>query len=68
MKKQLSPYEILANKDNFICICSQTDCEWHGNCKDCIALHRYHATIPDCLEIEIENKKGINVAYINKRI
>jgi len=62
-----SPHEILANKDNLICTCPDLDCEWHGNCKDCMVLHRYHATIPNCLEIEIENKKGIDVEYINKR-
>ena len=67
MEKKLSPREILANPNNIECICPQTDCEWHGNCKDCIALHRYHATIPDCLDIEIENKKGIDITYINNR-
>ena len=49
--KKLSPKEILANKNNLICNCPQKDCEWHGNCKECIALHRYHATIPECLDI-----------------
>jgi len=63
--RKLSPLEILADKNNMVCICLDTDCQWHGNCKDCMALHRYHATIPWCLEIEIERKKGINVEYIN---
>ena len=63
---KLKPHEILADRNNLACICPDTDCEWHGNCKDCIALHRYHATIPNCLEIEIKNKKDIDVDYINE--
>ena len=66
--EKLKPNEILADKDNLMCICPQTDCEWHGNCKDCIALHRYHATIPECLDIEIEKQKEINIDYINKTV
>ncbi|MCL2620349.1 MAG: DUF6485 family protein [Defluviitaleaceae bacterium] len=65
MEKKLKPHEILADNNNLICICLDTDCEWHGNCKHCIALHRYHATIPSCLEIELKNKKEINVDRIN---
>ena len=65
--EKLSPNEILTNQENLTCICPQKDCEWHGNCKDCIALHRYHATIPECLDIEIDKQKGIDVSYINKR-
>ena len=65
MEAKLKPHEILADKNNVACICPDTDCEWHGNCGDCIALHRYHATIPSCLEIELKNKKCINVDHIN---
>jgi len=66
MGNKLKPNEILADKNNLICICPEDDCEWHGNCKDCMALHRYHVTIPNCLEIEIKKQKGIGVDYINK--
>ena len=66
MENKLKPHEILAQKSNMICICPDTDCEWHGACKDCIALHRYHATIPNCLEIEIDKKKGISMDFINQ--
>ena len=62
---KLSPNEILSIEDNLICICPELDCEWHGICKDCIALHRYHATIPNCLGIEIEKQKGIKTDFIN---
>ena len=67
MKNKLKPHEILADQNNLKCICPNTDCEWHGNCKDCMALHRYHATIPDCLEIVINEQKGIDISHINKR-
>ncbi|MCL2223066.1 MAG: hypothetical protein FWC20_11845, partial [Oscillospiraceae bacterium] len=63
----LSPQEILANEENLICNCPDTKCKWHGICKDCLALHRYHATIPNCLEIEIERKIGVSVDFINDR-
>ena len=65
METKLRPHEILADKSNVVCICPDTDCTWHGNCRDCIALHRYHATIPSCLETELKNKKCINVDHIN---
>ena len=68
MEKNLKPNEILAKKEALICNCPETDCNWHGNCKDCMALHRYHATIPNCLEIEIGNQKGINIGFINNRV
>ena len=55
--EKLHPSEILSNLENLKCTCPDIDCEWHGNCKDCVALHRYYATIPNCLEIVIDNKK-----------
>ena len=57
--EKLRPLEILSNPENLKCNCPDVDCEWHGNCKDCVALHRYHATIPNCLEIAIENKNDL---------
>jgi len=66
MDDKLQPREILVQPSNLACICPETDCEWHGNCRDCVALHRYHATLPNCLEIEIERKKGIDVGFINR--
>lgn len=66
MEKNLKPHEILANENNYACICPETDCEWHGNCTDCMVLHRYHATIPNCLEIQINKQKNIDIDFINK--
>lgn len=28
-----------------------TQCEWHGRCKECVALHRHHGDhVPFCLQ------------------
>ena len=33
------------------CLCPNTLCDWHGKCKECVALHRYHADhVPYCLQ------------------
>lgn len=49
MAKELTPQEILENPDNVVCTC-QENCEFHGKCKECIALHRYYKHIPDCIQ------------------
>ena len=67
MREKLAPNDILSCEENLICICPEADCQWHGNCRDCMALHRYHATIPNCLEIELEKQKGIDVGFINSQ-
>ena len=56
MSKKLKPHEILAIEDNLKCTCPDVDCEWHNNCKDCVSLHRYHGTTPNCLEITLKEK------------
>ena len=39
------------------CSCPHTLCEWHGKCKECIALHRFHNDhIPVCLQPMIDDK------------
>ena len=50
MKENFNPHEVLENKDNLICTCPQTDCEWFGKCQECVALHRYCETVPNCLD------------------
>lgn len=33
------------------CSCSNTLCDWHGKCKECVALHRHHKDhVPFCLQ------------------
>jgi len=64
MSLKLKPSEILAIPKNLSCTCSVTDCEWHGNCRDCVALHRYYATvgdymIPNCLKRNNEERNSV---------
>lgn len=34
-----------------------TLCEWHGRCRECVALHRYHKDhVPACLQPFINEK------------
>ena len=58
VSNKLKPLEILAIEDNLKCTCPDIECEWHGNCKDCVSLHRYHATIPNCLVHCVYSKEG----------
>jgi hypothetical protein len=39
------------------CTCDQTLCEWHGRCRECVALHRYHGDhVPNCLQPLLRDK------------
>lgn len=39
------------------CVCPNTLCDWHGKCKECIALHRYHGDhVPVCMQAIIRKK------------
>ena len=39
------------------CTCSNTLCDWHGKCKECVALHRHHNDhVPVCLQPIIADK------------
>jgi hypothetical protein len=39
------------------CTCPKTDCEWHGNCKKCVALHNTgNDHIPACLHPVIHDR------------
>jgi hypothetical protein len=49
--------EILKNPDNLKCSCPKVECEWHGNCKLCVAQHRYFKDhIPNCFQEFINDK------------
>lgn len=40
--------EAYAEKDHCSC---QEPCRWHGNCKECVAIHRAHQDhLPHCFE------------------
>ena len=61
------------------CTCPNTLCDWHGKCKECVALHRYHNDhLPFCLqplvsekikalasaaELEISPRQGTPIEY-----
>ncbi len=39
------------------CTCVNTLCEWHGKCRECVALHRYHGEhLPSCLQPLLKDK------------
>ena len=39
------------------CTCPKTSCDWHGKCKECVALHRHYGDhIPFCLQPVITDK------------
>ena len=44
--------EILSDPKYTACTCSVADCEYHGKCRECVALHRYCGKLPTCLEKE----------------
>jgi hypothetical protein len=48
---------IAGDPDNLRCPCPNIKCEWHGRCKKCVALHRYHRDhIPNCFQEFIRDK------------
>lgn len=41
--------KIVDNPENLKCTCPQTACVWHGRCRECVAIHRYHKDhVPEC--------------------
>lgn len=39
------------------CPCPNTLCDWHGDCKACVALHRHHGDhVPVCLQPILREK------------
>jgi len=49
--------KIASNSEHLKCTCTQTLCEWHGRCRECVALHRYHQDhVPACFQTFINDK------------
>lgn len=47
----LKNMKILSNPENLKCTCPQTLCVWHGRCRECVAIHRYHKDhVPECFQ------------------
>jgi hypothetical protein len=53
---------IVADPANLVCTCAVTGCAYHGDCKRCVALHRYYRGYPGCTrdfaKEFVENYKG----------
>lgn len=49
--------ELAKDPEVLRCTCTQTLCEWHGRCRECVALHRYHKDhVPACIQPFINEK------------
>jgi len=49
--------ELAANPEITKCACPNTLCDWHGKCKECVALHKFHNDhVPVCLQPIIQEK------------
>ena len=56
-EKVLHNRKLVANPEITKCTCQNTLCDWHGKCKECVALHRFHNDhIPVCLQSIIQDK------------
>ena len=48
---------LLESQEVLNCSCPYSRCEWHGKCRECVALHRYHAEhLPCCLQPLLREK------------
>ncbi|MCL2866528.1 MAG: hypothetical protein FWF47_02070 [Clostridia bacterium] len=48
---------LLADPQMTECPCPNPLCDWHGKCKECVALHRHYKDhIPVCLQPVISDK------------
>ena len=49
--------ELVSDPEIIKCTCPNTLCDWHGKCRECVALHRFHNDhIPVCLQPVINDK------------
>ena len=48
----------IASDPEFLkCPCPNVKCEWHGKCKECVAIHRFHKNhLPNCLKPLIKDE------------
>ncbi|MGC7870751.1 hypothetical protein ACPUYX_04365 [Desulfosporosinus sp. SYSU MS00001] len=53
----LNNRKIASDPMNLKCTCREVLCEWHGRCRECVALHRYHQDhVPACFQSFINDK------------
>ena len=49
--------KILKDPANLKCSCPKIKCEWHGKCRECVALHLYNKDhLPNCFQIVFNDK------------
>ena len=49
--------KMLADPQFTKCTCPNTLCDWHGKCKECVAIHRHYGDhIPACLQPILSDK------------
>jgi hypothetical protein len=49
--------KLAADPEILKCPCTSTLCEWHGRCRECVALHRYQGDhVPACLQPLLRDK------------
>jgi hypothetical protein len=49
--------KIASDPAHLKCSCPKTNCEWHGKCTECVALHRYYEDhVPGCFQQYINEK------------
>ncbi|NLK08159.1 MAG: hypothetical protein GX316_05605 [Firmicutes bacterium] len=49
--------ELAADPEVTKCPCPNGLCDWHGKCRECVALHRYHGDhVPYCLQPLLREK------------
>jgi hypothetical protein len=51
------------------CPCPNTLCDWHGKCKECVALHRfYNDHVPYCLQPIFRDKVKALAAIVEMEV
>jgi hypothetical protein len=49
--------KVAQNPDNLKCSCPKVECEWHDNCQQCVAIHRYYKDhVPNCFQQFMQEK------------
>ena len=49
--------KIVSNPEKLKCTCHITSCNYHGNCKKCITLHKHFGNFPNCMSHIAEKLK-----------
>ena len=61
----LKSRELVDDPEKLRCTCPVIHCEWHGKCKECVALHRIHNNhLPWCLQPLVQDKINALVGVV----